>query len=220
MVKRAMIPTVCVITLLLCLSTALGGDNEDHSIGHRIAEHLREKNVSAVVIVMLISALPIVELRGAIPVAHHMFSMNPFLAYLLAVIGNMIPVIPLLLLLGPASSFFMRFKWGKRFFDWFFERTRRKSASLEKYQTLGLAAFVAIPLPVTGAWTGCAAAFLMGIRFRHAVPAILLGVMVAGLIVTVLSLMGWLGALIAGTALIALLISTIMGLLRREEDKV
>ena len=162
-------------------------------VAGRIANYLDEKNISPELTVVLISTLPIVELRGAIPVAHLM-RMNPVLAYLLAVAGNMIPVIPLLLLLGPVSSFCMRFKYGKLFFDWFFERARRKSEKVEKYETLGLSLFVAIPLPITGAWTGCAVALIMGIKSRHAFWAILLGVIVAGIIMTALCLLGWWGA--------------------------
>jgi uncharacterized membrane protein len=71
-----------------------------------------------------------------------------------------------------------------RFFEWLFARTRKRSGALEKYGAIGLVLFVAIPLPVTGAWTGSAAAFLFGIPFRKAFPIILLGVMIAGGLVT------------------------------------
>ena len=77
------------------------------------------------------------------------------------------------------------------FFSWLFERTRHNhSESFEKYGTLALIIFVAIPLPATGAWSGCAAAFVFGIQFRHAFPAILAGVMIAGLIVSIVTLTG------------------------------
>ncbi|PKL57316.1 MAG: ligand-binding protein SH3, partial [Methanomicrobiales archaeon HGW-Methanomicrobiales-5] len=61
--------------------------------------------------------------------------------------------------------------------------TRRHSDLVEKYETLGLILFVAIPLPMTGAWSGCVAAYLLGIKFVHAITAITIGVLVAGLIV-------------------------------------
>ena len=69
--------------------------------------------------------------------------------------------------------------------------------------------FVAIPLPVTGGWTGAMAAFLMGIPFWKAMLYILLGVMIAGVIMTALSLLGWIGALIAGAVLIGLVAGTL-----------
>ncbi|NYT00435.1 MAG: small multi-drug export protein [Methanocellales archaeon] len=138
--------------------------------------------------VILVAAMPISELRGAIPVAM-MYGFDPWTAYILSVIGNLIPVIPLLLWLEPVSNKLRRYNSWDRFFDWLFKRThRRHSEYFEKYGTIALSLFVAIPLPVTGAWTGCAAAFVFGIKFRHAFPAIILGVMVAGVIVALTSL--------------------------------
>ena len=103
---------------------------------------------------------------------------------------------------------------GKRFFDWLFDwlfaRTRKKTAGIEKYEFFGLTVFVAIPLPVTGAWTGAMAGWLMGLKPVSAFFSILLGVMIAGVIMTVLSLMGWLGAAIAGTVLLVLLASVLL----------
>lgn len=138
-----------------------------------------------------LSALPILELRGAIPIAIGVYGIGPVEAYLLAVLGNLLPVIPLLLFLEPVSNFLRRFKIGDVFFTWLFTRTHQKhSENMEKYGILALTLFVAIPLPVTGAWTGCAAAFVFGIKFRHALPAIFTGVLIAGLIVTLLTLAG------------------------------
>ncbi len=138
--------------------------------------------------VILVAAMPISELRGAIPVAI-MYGFDPFTAYVLAVIGNLIPVVPLLLWLKPVSNELRRYKSWDKFFDWLFTRTHhRHSDYFEKYGAIALSLFVAIPLPVTGAWTGCAAAFVFGIKLRHSLPAIFLGVLIAGLIVTLTSL--------------------------------
>ena len=140
---------------------------------------------------ILLSATPISELRGAIPIAIGIYGMGPVETYILAVIGNMLPVVPLLLFLDPVSTYLRRFKIGDMFFSWLFTRTHRKhSERFERYGTLALTVFVAIPLPVTGAWTGCAAAFVFGIKFRHALLAILSGVMIAGVIVTAFTLGG------------------------------
>ncbi len=185
-------------------------------IGVRIAGFLRQSGLPDFVVVFLISMLPIVELRGAVP-AGHLFGMNPLVTYIFAVAGNMVPIPFIMLFLGPISRLLMRFRLGKAFFEWLFARTRRKSASIEKYQTLGLTIFVAIPLPVTGGWTGAMAAFLMGMKFHHAMLSILLGVMIAGVIMTVLSLMGWLGAIIAGVALLAVAVTSMAQWLKREQ---
>jgi uncharacterized membrane protein len=137
---------------------------------------------------LLIAMLPVSELRGAIPYALS-GGMSWQQAYLWAVIGNFIPVIPLLLFLEPISSFLsQRSSICHRFFDWLFARTRRRGRVVERYEAIGLVLFVAIPLPVTGAWTGTVAAFLFGVRFRYALPAIILGILIAGTVVTLASL--------------------------------
>ncbi len=135
------------------------------------------------IITILLAMAPISELRGAIPYAWSQ-GISPLIAYIIAVIGNLIPVIPLLLLLGPISRLLRRFKLFDRFFDWWFKHTLRRSKLIEKYESFGLILFVMIPLPVTGAWTGSVAAFLLGIRFKFAFPAIVAGVLLAGIIVT------------------------------------
>jgi len=146
----------------------------------------------------LVSMLPIVELRGAIPYAIAAGIPWPK-AYLLAVAGNLVPIVPILLFLGPVSEALRHLPGLGRFFDWLFHHTRRKSGVIEKYGPLGLVIFVAIPLPVTGGWTGAAAAYLFGFRFTRSFPAIALGVMLAGVVVT-LAVQGviGLGGLVTG----------------------
>lgn len=139
--------------------------------------------------VVILAALPISELRGAIPLALAM-DFSPQKAYALAFIGNLIPVVPLLFLLQPVSERLRHIPFFERFFDWLFERTRRKATLIEKFEALGLILFVAIPLPVTGAWTGCVAATLFKIRFRYALLAIIAGVAIAGVVVMGVSLLG------------------------------
>lgn len=215
--KRSMIHLVFLLVIAGVLFCAGSRDSTiAHTPGMRIANTLQDKGIPPELVVLIISMLPIVELRGAIPVAHIM-GINPFLAYFLSIIGNMIPVIPILLLIGPISRFLMRFKYGHNFFNWLFERTRRRAgSSIERYETLGLSVFVAIPLPITGAWTGSVAAFIFGIEFKHSFWAILLGVMVAGVIMTLLSLLGWMGAAVAGVVLIALLVKGLMTIIKGE----
>lgn len=217
------------------LPAAQGGEAQDASaaashpsVGQRIATWLRGSGgLPDEAVIVLISTLPIVELRGAIPAGHMLMAPEKsapwtrrwgaaFKIFALAVVGNMIPVPIILWVLGPLSRGCMRYAWGRRFFDWLFARTRRKTANLEKYETLGLAIFVAIPLPATGAWTGAMAAFLMGMQVRHAMGSILLGVLVAGSIMTVLSLMGWMGALVAGVVLLVLAVGTLLQMIKRE----
>jgi len=138
----------------------------------------------------IISMLPISELRGAIPVAIGIYHLNPIEAYFLAVIGNIIPVVFILKYLEPVSEYLMfKSKFFNKFFTYLFERTRKKhNGKFEKWGALALITFVAIPLPITGGWSGALAAFVFGIPFKRALPLIFLGIMIAGVIVTGLSL--------------------------------
>lgn len=154
-------------------------------------------------VVVIISALPIVELRGALPIGINQFHLPWYQALYLAIIGNMLPVPFLLLFFESLAKVISRTEIGRRLVDWLFQRTRRHTAIVEKYETIGLMAFVAIPLPGTGAWTGSVAAFLFGLKFSRALLSITAGVIISGGIVTALYLMGWWGAIIAGLGLIA-----------------
>ncbi len=140
-------------------------------------------------VVMIVAALPISELRGAIPLALS-FGMPLYKAFWLSVLGNSIFVAPALFLFEPISRQLRKIKIWSKFFDWLFERTKKKSDSIQKYEALGLVIFVAIPLPMTGAWSGVIAASLFKIRFRYAFCAIITGVIVAGLIVSALCALG------------------------------
>ena len=184
------------------------------STGQKIAEALRAQGLSKDAVVVAISTLPIVELRGAIPVGHILFSdtdqstrlgrddlARSARIFLYAVLGNLLPVPFILLLLGPVSALCMKVPVGKRFFDWLFARTRRKTADIEKYEFWGLAIFVAIPLPATGAWTGAMAGWLLGLNFFCSLLSIFFGVLIAGVVMTALALLGWIGAAIAGVVL-------------------
>jgi len=140
-------------------------------------------------IIIIVAALPISELRGAIPLALS-FGMSLPKAFWLAILGNCIIVAPALFLFEPVTKFLRKFKIWSRFFDWIFERTRKNSDAIQKYEALGLVIFVAIPLPITGAWSGVIAASLFKIRFRYAFLAIVAGVICAGLIVSTLCALG------------------------------
>ncbi len=141
------------------------------------------------IMVLIVGALPISELRGAIPLALS-YGMPLAKAFWLSVLGNIIPIAPFLFLLEPVSNRLRRFKIWSRFFDWLFERAKKNSETIQKYEALGLAIFVAIPLPMTGAYSGVIAASLLKIRFRYAFIAIASGVFVAGLIVSILCMLG------------------------------
>lgn len=136
----------------------------------------------------LVAMLPISELRGAIPLAIFKLGLSAPEAFFWSVLGNSLAGALVVLFLEPVSNVLRKLAVFDRFFDWLFERTRRKhSRSFEKYQDLALFVFVAIPLPMTGAWAGAAAAFVFGVRKMSAIALIVLGVFAAGLIVTLVS---------------------------------
>ncbi len=143
--------------------------------------------------IFLIATLPVFELRGAIPFAFSPLAgdygtAHPILTYLFATAGNFVPVLPILTLLGPAERRLRRYERADRFFTWLFNRTEKRSALIRKYQALGLILFVAIPAPMTGAWTGSVAAYLFRLPLRFSIPCIILGICVAGIVVTLVSM--------------------------------
>ena len=137
--------------------------------------------------VFLISMVPLIELRGAIPVGVAM-GLPLWQVYVIAIIGNMLPVPFIILFVRPL------FKWIRvhipkleGFVSRLEARAKAKSANVVRYQTWGLLLFVAIPLPGTGAWTGALIAAVLNMRLKRAVPVIFLGVTIAGCIITMLT---------------------------------
>lgn len=136
---------------------------------------------------LLVSMLPVLELRGGVPFGVALGLPVPT-AFIAALIGNMLPV--------PFIILFVRrvFQWIRRRFprlgakvDGLEERAREKGEKVQKYQTWGLLLLVAVPLPGTGAWTGALVAALLDMRLKKAVPVIFAGVLIAGVIVTALT---------------------------------
>jgi uncharacterized membrane protein len=139
--------------------------------------------------VLFSSMLPITELRGAIPFSLTFYKLPVFETYVAAVIGNIIPVFFILLFLPSIVKYLSRnSKFFAKFFEWLFERTRRKFYTKHaRFGDWALVLFVAIPLPVTGAWTGALAAWLFGISYKKSVGLIFVGLLISGLIVTLLT---------------------------------
>jgi len=172
----------------------------------KISEALISAGIPPELVIVIIAALPIIELRGAIPFGINLLGMPWYSVLPLAIIGNILPVPFILLFIEIVAGWLSRIPVFEKFFSWLFERTRRKSSIIERYKRIGLALFVAVPLRVTGAWTGSLAAVLLSLERKWAGLAILAGVLIAGIIVTILSMLGWTGAIIAGVALCLLLI--------------
>ncbi len=134
--------------------------------------------------VFLISMVPIVELRGAIPIAAAL-NLDPVISYIVAILGNILPVPLILLFITPFCNFLKKTKLFRWFPAWIEKKVQKNEDKVTKYKNWGLFVFVAIPLPGTGAWTGALVASFIGYRFRDAFFAISGGVLSAGLIMSV-----------------------------------
>lgn len=142
------------------------------------------------IIVFFVSMVPLIELRGAIPIAVGL-GLNKFVSFIVAILGNMIPV--------PIIYLFARkvLEWGKdkkvigKFFTWCLNKGERGGQKLEAKAGRGLYwalfIFVGIPLPGTGAWTGTLAASMLKLDFKKTVMAVMGGVLLAGLIMMAIS---------------------------------
>ena len=139
-----------------------------------------------IIVAFLMSMLPIIELRGGI--IYSAARGIPFLtSFIVCFLGNILPIPFILLFIRRILRFLENFKLTERLVKRIEGRAHAKSAKVQKYQLFGLLLIVAIPLPGTGAWTGSLVAALMDLRIKNSFPVITFGVLVAGLIMSVLS---------------------------------
>ncbi len=178
--------------------------------GERIAAELRARGMGPELVVFIVAMLPIVELRGAVPIGNNLFCLPLWKTLVLAITGNILPILLVLLLLERIVVLLSHIRLFGRFFNWLFQRTRKRSGAIARFEFWGLVVFVGIPLPMTGAWTGSVAAVLLGIPYWRALLGIFIGILLAAGIVTTLSLLGWVGAAVAGIVLITIMIYQIV----------
>ena len=136
-------------------------------------------------ITFLISMVPVIELRGAIPYGMAQ-GLAPWAACIISVIGNMLPVPFILLFIRKFLHWMKRYPRLGRIAEKLERRASNKSGRVQKSELIGLCLLVAIPLPGTGAWTGA----LMEMRLKRALPTIFLGVVLAGIVVTLVMALG------------------------------
>ena len=141
-----------------------------------------ENLIHAVALTFGTAMVPVLELRGAIPVGVAA-GLSPLAACAIAVLGNMVPVPFILLLIRRIFDWLRGTRFGPKI-DWLERRAHLKGRVVRKYRLPGLIILVAIPLPGTGAWTGALAAAFLDMPLRRALPSIFLGVVTAGLIMT------------------------------------
>ncbi len=146
--------------------------------------------MNPILFTIILAMLPISELRGAIPFALSQ-GYSILYVYPLCVILNGLVAPLVFIFLSTVHVWMNRFTWYHKLVNPFIERARHKvSAQVEKYGYLGIMLFVAIPLPVTGAYTGTLGAWILGLSRRRTIIAVFAGVIISGLIVSLVSILG------------------------------
>lgn len=192
---------------------AAGDSIRASAFGLKIASSLRGLGLPDEAVVFSLATLPIIELRGAIPVGYWL-QLNPLILTFLSIIGNMVPVPLIILYLKRFASVIAgKNETASRLLEMLLESAKRKAGPVEEFQWLGLMLFVAVPFPGTGAWTGAVIASVLDMPFWDGLTANFLGVVLAGLLVNLLVNLGLKYAFVAGILLF--IISTFMwGILR------
>jgi len=150
--------------------------------------------VSREVVVFIISMIPILELRGGL-LAAKLLGIGILKAIPICIVGNIIPIPFILLFIKHIFKWMKKFKIFRPLIEWLERKAMGKSDKIKKYEFWGLALFVGIPLPGTGAWTGSLIAALLDVDFKKAILAELLGIAIATVIMSFISY-GLLGVLI------------------------
>jgi len=140
------------------------------------------KSLPNELIVFIVSATPVIEVRGAVPIALLYFKLPVLTTLLLCILGSILPVFPILWFLNTLTERLRKVKVFDAFFEWLFHRTRSKSKIIEEFELVGLTLFVAIPFPGTGVWTGCVAAYLLGLPWIPTFMCAMVGTTIASLI--------------------------------------
>jgi len=145
--------------------------------------------------VFVISMFPVIELRGALPFALS-WGIPLYLAFPIAICGNMFPVPFILIFFDKAKVWFKNVPLIGDIFRWVDKKAAKRAEGIHSLEFWAIIAFVAIPLPGTGAWTGSVIATALGMKLRKSIPAVLIGVLIAGVIVSLISYGLW-GSIVA-----------------------
>ena len=142
--------------------------------------------VSNEVIAFIISMIPVLELRGGM-IAASIMDIPLLRAMVICALGNLLPVPFILLFITPLFTWLKKTKLFRPLVEKLEARAMSKADQVERYEFWGLVLFVGIPLPMTGAWTGSLIAALLEMKFRKAFPAVIIGIIMADLIMSIVS---------------------------------
>ncbi len=153
-----------------------------------IQEFLSAHGIPDWLVVFIISLFPILECRLGMFTAIVLLQMNPFVGFIISFLGNILPIPFILLLINWIFELLKKVPGIKKMIFWLEDKTLKKRDKIDKYGVWGLLFFVAIPLPGTGGWTGALLASLLHLDRKKSFGVIAIGVFIAGLIITILSL--------------------------------
>ena len=158
------------------------------------AQSVREMPVAYhYIFILVISMIPVVEQRGAIPIGIALFGMKPLPVFLLTLAGSLIPAPFILLGFDRGYKWLGRFRLFRPFLGWLDRRLRKNSPKIEKYKEIGLITFVGIPIPTTGIWAGSMIATIIGLKFIKSIVCLALGGLISASAITLLvAMFGWL----------------------------
>ena len=139
-------------------------------------------------LVLLWSAVPLMEMKGAIPIGIYEYNINPITVFFLSFVGSLLPVPFILIFFNKIFTFLGKYKVFGGFYNLIDRKINKNKAKFEKFEEIALITFIAIPLPTTGVWTGTAIAAFLKLDFKKSVMCAVIGSFICGIIVTALSL--------------------------------
>ncbi len=138
--------------------------------------------------VFLLSAVPLIEQRGAIPMGIIAYDINPSLVFLISFLGSMVPVPFILLLFNKIFMWMKKYEFFSKINEFIEKKINKNSKHMEKYKEIGLITFIAIPLPTTGVWTGSAVAAFLNLDFKKSVLCATVGAIISAALITIASM--------------------------------
>jgi len=137
--------------------------------------------------IFLISMVPLIEQRGAIPVGIIGYHINPWTVFIVSLLGSFVPAPFVYLFFNKILAWMKKIKFFHKFTDFIDRKIQKGAKQVEKYMEIGLTIFVGIPLPTTGLWTGSAIAAFLGLDFKKSMICVFLGGIISAVIITILS---------------------------------
>lgn len=138
--------------------------------------------------ILLISMVPLIEQRGAIPVGIIGYHLNPWTVFLVSLLGSAVPAPFVYLFFNKILAWMKTVKVLHKFTNFIEKKVQKGAKQVEQYMEIGLTIFVAIPLPTTGLWTGSAIAAFMGLDFKKSMICVFLGGVISAAIITLISM--------------------------------